>query len=499
MNLASIATITRKEFKDVLRDRRTLFFMMLLPMLAMPLVMIGFTKFIKQQAGEREARVLTVAIEPQQRELLRALALRWRDAHNIEFGIVMFKLFGGSDGQDIEAMYRRLAKAAVARESGAGSVVEGSLGALYKNWDQLTEDQQELLTDFGNINKFLDQIEWVGFDDLKTVGTLSGGVEIPGDLPGALSQERVALAIQEKEIQASLHVPLDLLERLEEDPLQAEIYVLYDRSINLSKEFYERFHGYIEALGRHEVDERLRMNNLRPAFIDPFDVQAADIATDSRMLQAVLGGVMPYMLFIFCFLGAFYPALDLTAGEKERFTLETLLLSPVSRMDIAAGKFLVTFIAAVTAAVLFTASMYLTFTQGILPEGATEQLNIQFEPLALALTASLLIPIAALIAAVVLGVALLGRSFKEAQNYVTPLQFLFIIPSGVAFLPDLETEIHLAFIPLVNVSMLMKELMKGNYLWDFYWITLGSLLLLTGLGLWGTSWLFRRESVLMRS
>ena len=252
-------------------------------------------------------------------------------------------------------------------------------------------------------------------------------------------------------------------------------------------------------MSRDELDVRLEDRGLRPGFARPLVIEDANIASASRQVQAGVGGFLPYMLFIFAFMGAFYPALDLTAGEKERYTLETLLLSPVSRMDIAAGKFVVTFVAAIVAAVLFTASLYFTFTKGVLPQDLAKGFDIQFEPLALLLTTSLLIPIAALIAAVVLGVALCGRSFKEAQNYVTPLQFVLFLPSLAAILPDLETETYQAWIPLVNVSMLMKELMKGNYLWDFYWITLGSMLLLTLLVLWGASWLFRRESVLMRS
>jgi sodium transport system permease protein len=499
MNLRNIGIIARKELKDVLRDRRTLFFMILLPMVATPALMIIGSKFIKSQAVQKENRVLLAAVEPGQQELLRTLALRWRNA-NLKSFIAVGARLGLDVLDDQDAFFDRLAKLEALQSSGGGSDVrEAAAVNLYKGVEQLSIEQKHLLSDWGAISKFLDQIEWVRFDTLTTDAALAPGVVIPEDLPPELARTEVAVAIQEKVIQAALSVPIDLFDRLESPDGQVPIHVLYDRSINLSREFYDRFLAYIEALERHEIDVRLRDADLRPGFIAPYLVEGADIATRSRAVQALIGGFLPYLLFIFCFMGAFYPALDLTAGEKERFTLETLLLAPVSRMDIAAGKFVVTFLASITSAILFTLSMYFTITEGILPKGTAATLQVEFQPLALALTASLLVPIAALTAAVVLGVALCGRSFKEAQNYVTPLQFLFFIPAIVAILPDLETETHLAWIPLVNVAMLMKELMKGNYLWEFYWITLASMVVLTAAALWGAAWLFRRESVLMRT
>jgi sodium transport system permease protein len=228
-------------------------------------------------------------------------------------------------------------------------------------------------------------------------------------------------------------------------------------------------------------------------------VKEANIASKGREAQAFIGGMLPYLIILFCFFGAFYPSLDLTAGEKERFTLETLLLAPVSRVEIAAGKFLVVFAAAVTAAVLTTASLAFTFTHGILPEGATAAFDLHFEVPAVLLTASLLVPVAALFASVLLTVALCARSFKEAQSYAAPLQFLIILPAMTALMPDLQTELKWAWVPLMNVSLLMRELLKGNYLWDFYAITLISMFLLSGLTLWIASRVFRRESVLLRT
>jgi sodium transport system permease protein len=115
------------------------------------------------------------------------------------------------------------------------------------------------------------------------------------------------------------------------------------------------------------------------------------------------------------------------------------------------------------------------------------------------LTASLLVPVAALFSSLLLTIALCARSFKEAQSYVMPLQLLVILPAMTALMPDLQTELKWAWVPLMNVSLLMRELIKGNTLWDFYFITLGSMLALSALALWFAGRVFRRETVLLRT
>ncbi len=518
MNLRTIGVLARKEFKDVLRDRRTLFFMVLLPMVAMPVIMIAGSRFVKKQAAEKEQRVLQVATNAGGERVITGLRDRWMADNQVAVGLTIAK-FGIDSLDDQEAIADFFVRLGKARQAGGGEAGGELMAAMYEAWQKLPEEQQRLLLDYGAVNRFMSLTKFRRFRSLPKEGKLSPGVKIPDDMPDAEAlnlppdaslpdPEVVALAVQEKVVHGALYVPTpggdeasaarEVFVTLDEGRAY-RIDVLYDASISLSKEFLDRFEGFMAALERDEMRRRVLNEGLRSTFVAPFDLEPADIASASRKLQGALGGLLPYLIIVFCFLGAFYPALDLTAGEKERFTLETLLLSPISRLDIAAGKFVVVFVAAVTAAILFTTSMFITVTQGVLPEGLLAGLDFRLEPLAIVLTLSLLLPIAAVIAALVLGVALCGRSFKEAQNYVAPLQILFIIPGMVAFLPDLETETHLAWIPLVNVSLLMKELLKGNYLWDFYWITLGSLLLMTALVLWGSSLLFRRESVLMRT
>ncbi len=496
-----ILVVARKEFTDILRDRRTLIFMLLLPILVMPVIMLAATTFAKSQLKAKESRELSVAISPLGQNQLRALAQHWFNEQRFQLLGLGLRVGLGQlmSLDDLAQLANRVDT--LKASGGGGQAGDAALVAFARAFSEFNDEERQLLADAGAVANVMQRTRWIDIATVQTAGQLPPGVTLPTGLPGELADERVARAIthEEKSVHAAVHVPVELFEQLEEANVSVPITVLYDSSQSLSEEAYSRLSAFVVAVDRGELRLRLNAQQISPGFVDPLQLKSANLASPSRKLQAVLGGLLPYMIILFCFFGAFYPSLDLTAGEKERFTLETLLLAPISRLDIAAGKFVVVFVAAIIAAVLTTTSMALTFRYGVLPSGATEAFQLEFQPLALLLAASLLIPVAALFAALLLGVALCARSFKEAQSYTAPLQLLIILPAATAMMPDLETELHWAWVPLMNVSLLMKELLKGNYLWDFYAITLGSMLVLAAGVLWGASTLFRRESVLLRS
>src|SRR6185369_6116265 len=96
-----------------------------------------------------------------------------------------------------------------------------------------------------------------------------------------------------------------------------------------------------------------------------FDVERKNVAPPEKVGGATIGGIIPYMIIILCFTGAIYPAIDLTAGEKERGTMETLLCSPVGRTEIVLGKFLMVLTASLTTMLLSLVSMGVSMTLGL--------------------------------------------------------------------------------------------------------------------------------------
>lgn len=248
----------------------------------------------------------------------------------------------------------------------------------------------------------------------------------------------------------------------------------------------------LEALGVSELPRQR-------GFTEPVVMVERGTAPMREVLGERIGGMLPYMFIIFCFLGSMYPAIDLAAGEKERGTLETLLLVPIPRHQVVLGKFLVVFSAGVTSAVLSLAGLggWLAF-KGEELGGDIGTVMRSIGPTDLGLIAAMLVPTAAIFASALLAISIYAKSFKEAQSYITPLNMLVILPAFLAMLPGVELDWQTASIPITNISLAIKELIKGTMDYSMLVAILGSSTLLAAVALWLSTWWFRREDVLFR-
>jgi sodium transport system permease protein len=201
-----------------------------------------------------------------------------------------------------------------------------------------------------------------------------------------------------------------------------------------------------------------------------------------------------------CLMSAMYPAIDSGAGEKERGTLETLLLAPVSRTAIVLAKFLMLFTVGLTSALLMIGSMgLLLFFFGPAISGDLVQMARSIGVLDLAMVALMLVPTAAIFAAILLSISVYAKSYKEATGMISPLMLLIILPTLVALLPGVELNWKWAMVPLTNVSLAMKELVKGTMDYSMFSVILLSTTLTAGLLLLLCRWWFNREQVLFRN
>ena len=122
---------------------------------------------------------------------------------------------------------------------------------------------------------------------------------------------------------------------------------------------------FFRNLREQTVETRLKERSLPVTLVKPFEVKRQNVAPPEKVGGNVIGGFIPYIIIILCFTGAMYPAMDLTAGEKERGTMETLLCSPVARVNIVLGKFLMVLTASITTMLLSLLSMGLSTVLGI--------------------------------------------------------------------------------------------------------------------------------------
>jgi sodium transport system permease protein len=238
--------------------------------------------------------------------------------------------------------------------------------------------------------------------------------------------------------------------------------ILFDASDDRSRRAQELADARLDAWSDTLLAVRLRSAGLPPTFATPLAVADSSVATAEEAGGYALGRFLPLILVMMTLLGAFYPAIDLAAGEKERGTLETLLTAPVPAHEIVAGKFAAVALIGMAAAAANLASMLLTFQSGIFRFGTAAQIRFTMPAGSALLVLLALVPLAVLFAAVFLGLAVRAQSFKEAQNALTPAQLGATLPLFIVTLPGIDFTPALALVPVVGVAMFFRELMTGD-------------------------------------
>ena len=272
-----------------------------------------------------------------------------------------------------------------------------------------------------------------------------------------------------------------------------------------------KLRGAVDAYTQSLVAERLRGAGLDPAILRPISVATADASTDAERSSGQLAWLIPFFIAIWTLTGGQMTAIDATAGEKERGTLEVLLVAPVRRTEVVFGKFLAVMTFGLSAAVMAILGFVLGGTVlrriflPLIGDGGGEiasmmggSLTITPAVIGLLLVSALLL--AAVVAALLLTVTLFARSFKEAQTYVAPMSFLLLIPAiALQFRDLIGAGDSVYWIPVYNVMVLMDDVVKGSATLAAVGITWLVMLVLIAILLVLANASFRREDVLFRT
>lgn len=274
------------------------------------------------------------------------------------------------------------------------------------------------------------------------------------------------------------------------------VRVLFDESNDRSRRAQQIVRERLDVWGDTLLEQRLAERGLPSSFAAPLAVADSSVATAQEAGGYALGRFLPGILVLMTLLGAFYPAIDMAAGEKERGTLETLLTAPVPSREIVTGKFLAVALLGITAAMVNLLSMLLTFQSGVFRFGRAA--NLQFSlPWGSALLVLVgLVPLAIFFAALFLGIAVRSQSFKEAQNALTPVQLAVIVPVMLVGLPGIDATPLIAALPVAGVAILFRDLMSGTARLGPALIAFGASLVYAALALVFAARAFGREDIL---
>lgn len=252
------------------------------------------------------------------------------------------------------------------------------------------------------------------------------------------------------------------------------------------------------------VKNRLAAKDLPASVLTPFEIKQQNVAPPEKVSGAGIGGFIGYAVILLCLTGAMYPAIDLTAGEKERGTIETVLSSPISRLDLVVGKFLLVFSASLVSAILSVTSMGTSFallghSHLMMNSSGEQQLNLNLGLVSVVAVFFMALPLAFLFSAVLMTIASFAKTYKEAQSYLTPLTFLVVIPAVASIMPGVELTPKLALIPVLNTSLVCKEIITGTYHWGSILMIFVSTCVYAAAALFLAVKMFQREDVLFRS
>ncbi len=238
----------------------------------------------------------------------------------------------------------------------------------------------------------------------------------------------------------------------------APVELIADLSLRYSGTTIARVRGYLGAWSGQVSQLRLQLRGVHPDLTRPINVQVTDLSTPESRGGMVLA-FLPYFILITVFMGSMHMAIDTTAGERERKSLEPLLINPLPRWQIMAGK-----LGATTSFALMTLALGLVafvIAMSYLPvEDMDMALNLD---LRVAAWAFLLCAPAALMAAALLTIlAAFAKSFREAQSYMGLVILVPMIPSFWILIDPTRTVTWMTMVPLLSQNVLILDLVRGE-------------------------------------
>lgn len=232
-----------------------------------------------------------------------------------------------------------------------------------------------------------------------------------------------------------------------------------------------------------------------------FALKSRNVASGREMGAFLLGQTLPFFFVIMVAVGCFYPAIDATAGERERNTWETTMTIAISRSSIVTAKYLYVATFGLVAGAVNLAAMTLSMGAIMAPLLQPHEEALEFAvPLkTLPILAIGAVLLACFVAAGMMILAAFARTFKEGQSMITPFFLFTLFPLMFVQVPGVEFTPALALVPIVNVMMMVREAITGTFPWLQILITVGVEMAIVALCVWVATLILRCEDAVIGS
>lgn len=402
MKTKAFKLLLKKELLDVFRDKKAIIMMVLVPILLYPLIFFG------------------------------SMAVMTMIQSNMEEGEYKVAIVASDDGA---------LKSAVEKHN-ENAKVEAQEKAETESTDQGNSSDDSV----SQKNSASTSANGIATDVLTLVDAPSG------DYQEALQNEE-----------------LDAYVTSSKDSSGKTVYeVYYVSSITNSSYAAGIVRDVVDELSREESKEKIQAAGLdADVIMNPVVCESEDLASSEQSAGSILGMILPFLLVLSLLMGTMYPAIDVTAGEKERGTLETLLTLPVSNREIIFSKFFTVAIIGIISALLNIVSIAFMGTYMIRLMGdAVESMGISFAGIdigkfipAIIFTVLAILAFSLFISAVTMCITSLAKSYKEANNYITPLMLVVMLTGYIGFIPNIELTHTMALVPVANICLMIKNLL----------------------------------------
>jgi sodium transport system permease protein len=273
-----------------------------------------------------------------------------------------------------------------------------------------------------------------------------------------------------------------------------DIQLIYDSSSDRSTAAKERLEHLMFDL---KISHLLPAETALEFTMPDLEVVSFDLSSKEEKSRYLLGILLPMIMVIITVMGALYPSIEVIVSERERQTLETTLSTPLSGGTLIIGKFLAVVSMAMIAVTLNVSSILITVKHTLFISAGLKDLNFTIPLTALPLIFFGALLVATMFSALMILIAAYAKTFKEAQSFITPIYAVGIQPAVVSALPAIPFNEMTALIPISNVSLMFRELIRNQFDPIPIAITVGSLILWCVIFLTAAKFLLRRDDIVL--